>query len=301
MFGYVRPLTPELRVRELEMYKALYCGVCYTLGKRYGLATRFILSYDFVFLCSLLWEPDEKPCIEKKRCPASLRRKRCVCNQNAATERAAGYGVILAYHKLRDNLDDEGFFKATAARLAMLWLSRAYKKARRDYPEFDSATRLHLDALATLEKGASDEPISSPDAFANAFALLLAEAAKNEADETRRRIFESLLYHLGRWLYYADARDDLADDITGGKPNPLKPPNNTGSKKIDDDALRLTMNHSNSLASAAFELLPETAWSELNRNVLYLGLPSVLDSVFDTDPQRRERRKRRPVSGYRNI
>ena len=291
MFGYVRPLTPELRVRELDMYKALYCGVCRTLGKRYGVSARFILSYDFVFLCSLLWPADEPLRVEQKRCPAGFRKKRCVCNKNSATERAAGYGVILAYHKLRDNASDEGVFKSLAARCAMLGLFRAYKKAKRDYPEYDSATRIHLNALERLENGA-DAP---PDAFADEFAQLLAGAAKSETDAARRRIFESLLYHLGRWLYYADARDDLRDDMDKGRPNPLK------AGAIDDETLEITMRHSNSLASAAFELLPETAWSEINRNILYLGLPDVLGRVLSSLPGRQGTGKHKPASGYKNI
>ncbi|MEG2174051.1 MAG: DUF5685 family protein, partial [Oscillospiraceae bacterium] len=28
MFGYIRPWEPELKVSELDTYKAIYCGVC---------------------------------------------------------------------------------------------------------------------------------------------------------------------------------------------------------------------------------------------------------------------------------
>ena len=28
MFGYVRPFKPELRMKEYEAYKAVYCGLC---------------------------------------------------------------------------------------------------------------------------------------------------------------------------------------------------------------------------------------------------------------------------------
>lgn len=283
MFGYVRPASPELRVRELDMFKALYCGICHTLKKRYGVPARFILSYDFVFLCSLLWPPGEAPRFERKRCPVSFRKKRCVCNQNPATARAAGYGVILAFHKLRDNASDEGFLKSAAARFAMAGLWGAYKKAKRDFPEYDGAARVHLEALSALESGGG----APPDAFADEFAKLLAKAAKSEEDETRRRIFENLLYHLGRWLYYADARDDLREDVEKNRPNPLR------GGAVDDDALETTMRHSNSLASAAFELLPETSWSEINRNILYLGLPGVLGRVLEG--------KHKPGSGYKNI
>ena len=53
MFGYVRPCVPELRVRENEIYRAAYCTLCRTLGRRYGLLARLTLSYDFTFLALL--------------------------------------------------------------------------------------------------------------------------------------------------------------------------------------------------------------------------------------------------------
>ena len=283
MFGYVRPLTPELRVRELDMFRALYCGMCNTLGRKYGAAARLILSYDFVFLCALLWQPDERPRVEMRRCPVSVRKKRCVCNENRAAELAAGCGVILAWHKLRDNTRDDGLFSRFASRLAMAGLGRAYKKARRDFPEFDSSARERLDELSALEATEN----SRPDALANAFAELLAGVAGYEAEETRARIFHSLLYHLGRWLYYIDARDDLESDIKSGAPNPLR------GGKPDDTALATTLSHSNSLISAAFELLPETALSDISRNIIYLGLPNTQEQVIlGTAGQKR---------GYRNI
>ena len=46
MFGYVRPYKDELRVREYEQYKAIYCGLCRALGKNYGVLSRLTLSYD---------------------------------------------------------------------------------------------------------------------------------------------------------------------------------------------------------------------------------------------------------------
>ena len=50
MFGYIRPHTPELRVREYEYYKAVYCGLCRSMGKCTGQCSRMTLSYDFAFL-----------------------------------------------------------------------------------------------------------------------------------------------------------------------------------------------------------------------------------------------------------
>ena len=36
MFGYVRPYKPELKVREYEMFRAAYCGLCWALKEKYG-------------------------------------------------------------------------------------------------------------------------------------------------------------------------------------------------------------------------------------------------------------------------
>ena len=87
-------------------------------------------------------------------------------------------------------------------------LRRAYRKARQRQPQFDADTRTHLTALAALER----ERCPSLDAPADAFAALLAGAARRVEDPVKRRVAEQLLYHLGRWVYLVDAADDLTDD-----------------------------------------------------------------------------------------
>ena len=53
MFGYVRACKPELKIKEYETYKAVYCSLCRLMGREYGLWSRFTLSYDFTFLALL--------------------------------------------------------------------------------------------------------------------------------------------------------------------------------------------------------------------------------------------------------
>lgn len=272
MFGYVRPATPELRVREHERFRALYCGMCRTLGKNYGFAARCVLSYDFVFLAAILWQAEDSPRVENCRCPLSFSKKRCCTNTNEAMDTAAGCGVILAYHKLRDNVRDEGFFKSLVARTASVGLRRAYKKAVRRYPDFDAAVAERLRELEAIERAGAVR--QTADLHADKFARLLAAAADGETDETRRKILAELLYHLGRWIYITDARDDLAEDTAQNRPNALR-----GSQMSDED-IELTLRHSLNLVSSAFELMPETAWSEIVRNIVFAGLPSVLERVF---------------------
>ncbi len=60
MFGYVRPLKGDLRVREYESFKAVFCGLCHSLSKNCGFAARFIVNYDLAFMAVLL-SGGEKP------------------------------------------------------------------------------------------------------------------------------------------------------------------------------------------------------------------------------------------------
>ena len=53
MFGYIRTDVPEMRVRENEYYRAVYCGLCRAQGKCTGQCSRFTLNYDIVFLALL--------------------------------------------------------------------------------------------------------------------------------------------------------------------------------------------------------------------------------------------------------
>ena len=54
MFGYIRPLEGELKVREQREYRGYYCGLCKSIGARYGQIERLSLSYDCAFLAALL-------------------------------------------------------------------------------------------------------------------------------------------------------------------------------------------------------------------------------------------------------
>ena len=77
MFGYVTPFKPELKIREFEVYKAVYCGLCRELGKRFGPAARLTLNYDFTFLALLAMSVREKPPLfEDFRCALHPTKKK---------------------------------------------------------------------------------------------------------------------------------------------------------------------------------------------------------------------------------
>jgi len=290
MFGYIRPMQGELKVRELERFKACYCGLCHALGKKYRVAARFILNYELVFLSMLLWEREDAPVIKRARCIASPCKKKSYCACNSALETCAGYSVILTWWKLRDTITDEPFIKALPHRFVAFILKRAYKKAAREFSGFDAKVKQEIAALHEYEQGED----KSLDGAADKFAQILCAAAPEGDDEGKTRPVLQLLYHLGRWIYIVDACDDYKSDAKAGRYNPvarLYPPD-TDSGTLPDSSterLKTTLTHSNNLLCSAFELLPDNPWTKTVQNIIYLGMPEVRDRVLSGKSLRRKR------------
>lgn len=293
MYGYVRPERGELKVREYEIFRGVYCGLCHTLKKRYGPLLRYAVNYDFTFLAMLLAGPEPvSDCV--RRCPYHPLRRTC-CPENASfMDAAADCTVILAYWKLRDGAEDKPFLPALGCRLLARLIHGAYHQAARSLPDFAAVTESELEALAKLER----EKCPQVDAAADRFARILQAAGELERDETRRRVLRELLYHLGRIVYILDAADDLAEDVKTDSYNPLRyrfAPGEGGKLTAEDEAeLRLSLQHSHNSISAAFALLPETPYTDILANILFIGLPAVTQAVFSgvwkaSERQRKER------------
>lgn len=272
MFGYVRPLQPELKCKDFDLYKATYCGLCRTLRQQYGLVAPMLLNFDFTFLALLLWQPEDRfvPC--RGRCHANPLVKKPMCPGSPALELAADESIVLAWWKLRDSVQDDGLWGGMPARALSVLLRPAYRKAARRCPGFDRAVRSSLEELAVLER----DGCPSLDRTADTFARLLQAAAPAEGE--RGRVLGQLLYHLGRWIYLADARDDLAEDQRAGRYNPVAA---RYGPEGDDRALALTMENSLERMGAALQLGDFGCRRAVLENIVYLGLPLVQRAVFD--------------------
>lgn len=277
MFGYVLPAADALSPADKETFQAAYCGLCHTLGRRYGPAGRMILNYDFTFLAMLLEKTPWQSC--RSRCVAHpFHRRTCRCG-SGAMDTAADMSIVLAWWQLQDGIADHGFFAGLKYRAAALFLRRAYRRAQKRQPAFDAATRAHLRELAALEA----ERCPSLDRPADTFARLLQSAAAAEEDPIRRRVLEQLLYHLGRWIYLIDAADDLAKDTAAGSYNPLPLRYGLTGGVLDEGsrgALARTLDASVRAMAAAFELADFGSYQGVVRNVVYMGLYQVAGGVL---------------------
>jgi hypothetical protein len=147
----------------------------------------------------------------------------------------------------------------------------SYRKAKRYRPEFDQRTTQCLLELHELESARSN----SLDKTADTFARILSAAAQELQIPEQSRPVEQLLYHIGRWIYLADAYHDRIKDAKNGVYNPVLSRFSSGPwlSDADKETLSITMTHSLNLAVSAFGLMPAGFWTDIIANILYLGLP----------------------------
>jgi len=280
MFGYVKPVRCKLDEEIWEQYRAAYCGLCHTLGKRFGFLARFIVNYDFTFLSVLLFSLESQESrikTTRKRCIVSPFCKKCVCIQNRAFERAADASMILFWWKLKDAVADKPFFPGVPFRILCLLFQSAYQKAKQNLPHFSELVGNCIGELQEIEQSRAE----SIDRPADTFARILAALSEICPDAGRVDV-EELLYHLGRFIYLIDAWDDLESDLKHQRYNPIAARFALTSKDIPCDVkieLEQTLCHSIYAAEVAFEKLGCTALRPLLENIINPGLFSVLREV----------------------
>ena len=217
MFGYVYPLESELKVKEQTLYKAAYCGLCRTIGARYGLSARMALNYDCTFLALFLQALTGVYTCIPARCGVRMRiRKIPVLESSGALEYSADVNVMLAGHQLEDAWQDDRSFAAFGENVL---LRSAGKKAALMRSPLAVAVRSGLDALHAIER--AKDP--SPDAAACAFGELLSGVPLgfHGLEGTYSEQIRWMFFNLGRWIYLMDAWEDRAKDERRGSYNPF--------------------------------------------------------------------------------
>ena len=156
MFGYIKPDIPELRVKEHELYKATYCGLCRTMGKCTGCMSKLTLSYDFAFLGLIRMVTDNvKGEVKMRRCMVHPFRKRPMVEPNVSLEFCARASVILTKMKLKDNINDSHGLSKLKAKIAGL-VSIFFKKTEEELKPLEEKIAECIDNLTVLEKSNSD-------------------------------------------------------------------------------------------------------------------------------------------------
>lgn len=273
MFGYVRPLKPELLVREFSRYKSIYCGICKQIGHDYGQLPRIALGYDLTLLAVLLLSfADHQPPDELAGCILNPLARKPIARGGPVLELCAGLTVLLAWQKAKDDVRDGS---APRGRLIQATLHRAWRRARKRYPEYDRIIDEELDRLHLREQAEPDP--SASEVFGHLLERIFFQGSSLVvvAPEIQSGIGRFGQY-LGNWIYLLDAIDDLADDCNNVNWNPfgqLRPDEARVTAETMLRELELAMDR-----TAA--LFPYQRDSGLLANIVLQGLPATREQVM---------------------
>lgn len=271
MFGYITVNKPELKIKELEEYRAYYCGLCGALRKRCGLKGQLSLSYDLTFLAMLLTglydgRTEDVPCKCIFHPFDKMRRK-----ESQFLYYTADMNILLTYYKCLDDWTDE---KKAAEAVYAKSLSRQYRNIKKRYAVKIEAVEENFNTLARAEEAGIDDI----DFLSGCFGKILSEIFAYRKDEWEKPV-RRMGFMLGRFIYIMDAYEDLEKDRKKGNFNPFK-------KKADnpgfDEWIRDILTVAASSCAEEFEKLPVIENVEILRNILYSGIWTRYERVLSS-------------------
>lgn len=211
MFGYIKTDYPNLYVKDTVLYKSMYCGLCKGIKSVAGQRARLTLNYDLTFLSVLLHNVMNIDVeIEKQHCIIHPIRKVPIAKVDDLTKQIGALNVILAYHKLNDDVLDEG-----KGKLKRALVKKGYNNALKNYKNLDEIVSKYYAKLLKLERENCDSIDMVSDPFASMIKCLVKEITKSGEDKN----LLDLSYNLGKWIYLIDAIDDFDKDVKKGNYN----------------------------------------------------------------------------------
>lgn len=258
MFGYVIINKPEMKLKDFDLYRSYYCGLCRDLKESFGFKGQLTLNYDLTFLAILLdGLYEDNTTISECRCIVHPFSKHAT-RRNEYTDYAADINVLLTYYQCLDDWKDEKNRKKK--RFAKSLKSRA-KKVMDKYPEKAKNIEKELKALAEYEN-AGEENI---DLTSGCFGRIMSELFLFKKDEWQQYL-EAMGFFLGKYVYILDAYCDYESDMQKGSFNALKGIGN------DKDTIKEILTITMSECTRNYEMLPIVENNDILQNILYSGV-----------------------------
>lgn len=282
MLGYVKAFKPEMKIKDYELYRGVYCSLCRALGRNYSPIAQLFLSYDFAFAAVLRLAVSEGYCsFSPKRCPYNPAKKCMICSNRDELDYCSHAVIITVFFKVLDNLHDKGFKSRLIAMLIypLVWLM--HKKAARLAPDIDKIIGDSMKKQAETEKkngvGIDEAAHPSADALGRVISL-------GFEDKTKEALY-SLGYMVGRFVYILDAADDLVDDVKSGNFNPFREKfadiGNPGVRKAFTERAEEMLNLTHSSALDALDETEKNRFEDILENIVFDGLENSKKTVLN--------------------
>lgn len=271
MFGYVTIYKPELKIKDYETYKGVYCTLCKAMGKEYGVLSRCLLSYDGAFyVLYKLGLNNEELEVNKSRCSFNPCKK-ClkVSCKSDIYKLASAITVILSYFKLIDNIKDSNFLKKFILYLIYPYFALLKNKAKKKYNDVFETIKNGMIEQFSVET----ENEISIDKSAHASAKMLGWLFSYGESEDVKQLSYNFGYQLGRTVYFLDAFDDFEKDKATKSFNPFE-----NTENIVEDA-KFTINLSIGELAETSKNISLNKFSAVADNILYEGLNYQLERI----------------------
>lgn len=235
MFGYVTPFKAEMKVKEYELFRAYYCGVCQSIKNNFGNLPRMTLNYDMTFLALLLDGLNKDNIkIKHKTCIAHPIKKRNIIVDNQSTAYAAAMNISLFYFKVLDDVKDDKDLKSKTLSLILSPYKRKFS------PSVQKINDIIIENLNLLSDLEDNKNFTSIDEICHPFSVIVGKILElypyeiiNDSEEERLNLY-NLGYSLGKWIYLVDALDDLKEDMEKNKFNPINFLYNVENKNYEE-------------------------------------------------------------------
>ncbi len=283
MLGYVRAYKPEMKFKDYEIYKGVYCTLCKSLGKRYGVLSRFILSYDLTFFALVRMAVRSVcPAFKASHCTFNPAKKCLDCNRdNEDIAYAADVSILMMYHKLCDNICDSKPLKRLLCRLFLPYAKHLYKNACNRVGDVYKVLEEQM-----LRQQKLEENNASLDEAADPSAVMLSELLAYNIQCDDLVTLKKFGYMVGRWVYITDAVHDCEADIKDNSFNPLKKKFDSADfAEYSQEMMELTIGE----AISHYKRLKIYRFDDILTNVLYDGAYSVTKKVLKKGDAKNEK------------
>lgn len=277
MFGYVRVNKPEMKVKEYEAYRGIYCSLCRSMRKNFGVLSALTLSYDLTFFSLALMSFGGKvPSFKGGRCPYNP-SKRCNYCQNGGEELkyAAAVSMMMFYFKVKDNISDGSILKKILMYLILPYAFLKYKKAKKLYAEAALIIENAMKEQSVTEKNGTDSPDIAAHSSADALGKLLSLGTEDE------NIYR-FGYGTGKFVYLCDALDDVEKDIKRksfnvfvNKYSLTEAPSEEVKKEI-----KRSLNMCLAMVGEAYEKIENKSLTPLIENIIYEGTENTMNDIL---------------------
>ncbi len=214
MYGYIVPQKSTLRASDFVLYRSFYCGMCCETGRLYGQFPRFTTNYDFAFLSALMHDYAQADVVIEEHGCVLNPKKKAILQSNPLLERLSAVNIMLCYQKADDGVADGDGIKYRAVRRA---LKKPLAAAKKICPQAWTAIEKYCAAQRDIEQ----KRVAGVDRAADAFASLMRDLPELILGAQTDDNLKGLCYNVGKFVYLADALDDITEDFKHKRYNPF--------------------------------------------------------------------------------